>query len=241
MIPFLFTLCLSAVFGQQSQTVDSEFDVQRLMGFAQRQENFKSFEKERLAGKDEVKKDHLAYDLLIKNSLDEYKRGKAKAAKPLDESSAEYKADQAERKQERRDYEKTRSQYIVERNKVRNRAKYKVNVSENQELGLQNMNDKSLRIPLDRRLMYGGDGSVVAGKPKSGSSGFGGSKSSGGSDSFNNSGGNDFVPPPPPDFTPPPPASPDFYEPEVPPPPPSEMQNFDEGAPPPPIFEDQDF
>lgn len=209
-------LCCTGFAEDGELVLQSPFtEEQRLRGYHIYQNEQKDFEKERLSGIGDVKKEQKKWNEMMSRTLPAHKADTAREAAPLDEKSAAYKKDLFKRFDDFEASEASRKRYIAFRNAAAAKKKANIKLTEEEEYAL---NLKTERVDPKLRALY-----VAKAKPGS---------SSGGGGSYGGGGGGNFEPPPPP--PPMPPA--DYYEPEIPPPPPP-LDGFDDSIPP-PIFDD---
>lgn len=200
---------------------------QRLKGFSGHRRAAAEFERIRLSGVDEVKRQKYFWNKAMADTLPNYRIAKAKQAAALDEASPEYKEDLQMKAQKEKDRELIRKKYIQARDLARSRQKQAIQLTEEEEYDLH---QKLKLVDVNKRALYG----AVAKNSKKIDGGKGSGGAPGGSGSFDSG----FASPPPPV-----PQS-DFYEPEVPPPPPPPPPMMDGGfddSIPPPIFDEPEF
>jgi hypothetical protein len=204
-------------------------DESRLAGFSEQEKINKNFDKQRLSDVDDIKKDREAWEKKRQRAIEKFKQEKSERLVDLNEKNAAYREDMREKRQQDRELEKARQEYVKKRDAARNSVKKNIHISEAHEYGLD---EKIIRTNKNKRKVLAGPGgsagssSGAAYSPPAYTppSDFGGTS--------------EFEAPPPP----PPPmntGAPEFFEPEnnvgVPP-----ADSFEEPIPP-PIFDEPEF
>lgn len=212
--PFCF-LCCAVFLSSAAVFADESLEEQRLEGFAQHNSQNASFSKRREAKSDEVKIDRQNWETERLKSLSEYKNSKSRQAQSINESSPQYQQDVEFKQKQSIELETSRKEFVAERNLKRQQKKKHIQLSESEELGLDDNPD---RVEISKRALYGGKPDYVGKIDFSGGSAAGGARGA-----------------------PAPAAPPPFFEPEAPPPPPPMAplpEPVFEDAIPPPIFDD---
>lgn len=217
-----------------ADVADVNWELNRQQGFNEYEKQNTEFNKERLSGLAEAKKDREDWEKKNSGAIGQYKLWKEHEGRTPDENSPEYREDLKERTEDHLQHEKDRERYaqFESRNHQELLKVHPLKECREYDLCDYNLGDKqfdSLRVPQKDRLLYGNKPLYMAG----------GATKSGVSESFSRggNGGTEFAPPP---ATP---SGPEFYEPEVPPPPPPPVMpegGFDEQIPP-PIFDEPGY
>lgn len=219
-----------------ARVVDSKDDRERLLGWDEHVQEQKELDRERLTDVEAAKKDRAAWEKTQQKSLAEHKVQKSKQRASFSDSGPEYLDDLKHKKQQEREFEKRRADYVEKRRIEREKSRAVVQLSEMKELGLEKNPD---RVDWAKR-------DVLSEKSKNKTPSVGSSRpNSGGRDGSR--GNSDYIPP---EFDAPPPptaAPPEFFEPDMPPPPPPLPPDGNDGninppsedGAPPPVFDDE--
>lgn len=222
------------------RVVNSLEDRERLLGWGEQEKMQERFDQERLSDRGEVEKSRRAWEAEQAKSLESYKIWKKRQKASLGEESAEYYADLEMRRRQAQADEKLREDFVIRRDREREKARSVVRLTEKEELGI---NSDPERVPWAKRNLFGD-------RKSASSSTSGGGRFTPPAPRNNN----DFIPPEFDQAPPPPPPSgsppPEFFEPDIPPPPPPPLPDggFDippampppmEDGPPPPVFDDE--
>lgn len=218
---FLFVLLLTSA--AAADPTPPTWDEDRLAGFAEHKAGDKVIGREREKGKTAYYEELERWERARKAALDQHKK-QVKATSPV-EGGPEYREQKRKVRAERDQAEKTRLEYVRQKNAVLSKKRSKIAVSEEEELGLT---EKRPRYDVTKRALFGAKpkyGAAAGSTPSYGGGGFGG--------------GNSPPPPPPEDFPPgdayiPPPPVPEYDGSEFPPPPPLPAPSFEDGDFPPP-------
>lgn len=225
-----------------ARIVEDPHDKERLDGWDKFHQQRSNDELKRQHAADAEKRKRLKWEEEQAKALIEFKKSKKKFEKEMAIKGPEWQEELKTQKKEMKEKEEAHAKFIRDREAFKTKHRFKVNVSEYEELGIYAQAD---RVEWEKRNFFGDKK-----KPSKPGTGFGGGSSSPGY-----SPSPDFsVPPPPP--PPPPPPSPEFLDTEIPPPPPpppppagtfdfnNGQPGFDDGGippppPPPPLFEDE--